>query len=158
MASKFMVDKGVADPNRIGIVGESYGGYAALKGAVKTPDLYRCAVGFNGVYDLKKFVKDKWWYIGRGQVVKTMIGNYSDKRISPTNRDREILCPVLIAAATDDRVVKANQSKKMVKALQRSGRECKFLEFQDGGHGFNTYKSRLSFMKALENFLAEHMK
>ncbi|MBW1750876.1 MAG: S9 family peptidase [Deltaproteobacteria bacterium] len=155
---QFMLDKGIADPHRIGIVGGSYGGYAALMGVVKTPDLYQCAVGFNGVYNLKKLVKDKMWYIGRGRVLRTMIGNYSDKSISPTNRAGEILCPVLLAVASDDRVIRSSQSKKMSKALQRSGRECKFLEFKDGGHGLETYESRLGFMKALESFLVKHLK
>ncbi len=49
---KAMIDQKLADPRRICIAGGSYGGYAALAGAAFTPDLYACAISFNGVFDL----------------------------------------------------------------------------------------------------------
>lgn len=51
-ATRWAIAQGIADPRRICIFGASYGGYAALEGAVKEPDLYKCAIGYVGVYDL----------------------------------------------------------------------------------------------------------
>ena len=49
---RWLTEKGYADAERIAIVGASYGGYAALMGVIKTPELYNCAVSFAGVTDL----------------------------------------------------------------------------------------------------------
>ncbi|MBK7486475.1 MAG: S9 family peptidase [Nitrospira sp.] len=62
-AAQYAIDNSMADPNRICIVGGSYGGYAALMGTVKTPDFYRCAVSFAGVSDLIGFLKEKRSYL-----------------------------------------------------------------------------------------------
>jgi dipeptidyl aminopeptidase/acylaminoacyl peptidase len=59
---KWAVDQGIADPARICIVGGRYRGYAAVQGLVKTPDLYRCGVGLNGVYDLAERLADGRYY------------------------------------------------------------------------------------------------
>src|SRR5262249_36606925 len=56
-ATRWTIDERVADPARICIFGGSYGGYAALTGAFEDPDLYRCAIGYSGVYDLPLLFK-----------------------------------------------------------------------------------------------------
>ena len=60
---KMLVDKGIADPDHMCIVGASYGGYAALMGAIKTPELFRCAASLNGVTDLIDLINDMRFYI-----------------------------------------------------------------------------------------------
>ncbi len=160
-----IIAKGIANRNRICIVGGSYGGYAALMGAVKTPDLYACAVGFNGVYDLRKMIKDTLYYIDNGSrdYWETKIGGslsdsaYLDS-ISPIKRTNEIRIPILVAASDDDRVVRSSQTESMASAMKRSGVTYKHLEMEDGGHSLRTTKSRLAFMKELDSFLAQHLR
>ena len=55
----WLIEQGIADPERVCIVGSSYGGYAALMGALKTPELYRCAVSLAGVTDLKLLLREQ---------------------------------------------------------------------------------------------------
>jgi len=162
--AKYMIEQGIADPQRICIFGGSYGGYAALMGAVKTPDLYQCAVGWNGAYDLKKLMRDDLRYVNRGRVGywETSIGDFSNteflESISPANRAGEIRIPILLTAAKDDRVVRSSQTDVMASALRRAKVTYDYIEVDNGGHGYRSTESRLEFMKALDDFLDEHLK
>ena len=132
-------------------------------GAVKTPDLYRCAVALNGVFDLRKLIRNDWKYVGgRSGLGTAHIGDYSEKdfldEVSPAKRAGEIKVPVLVVAAKNDRNVPNNQSKDMVSALKREGVDHDYLELEDGGHSLSTISSRLAFFTALDNFLAAHLK
>jgi dipeptidyl aminopeptidase/acylaminoacyl peptidase len=97
---KWAVDNHVADAKRLCIVGASYGGYAALMGAVKTPDLYRCAVSFAGVSDLVDMSRE--WSGWKGdKAADKQLGNYWNdrdnlKKTSPANHAAEIHIPVLL--------------------------------------------------------------
>lgn len=156
---KHVIGKGIADPDRIAIFGISYGGYAALMGAVKTPDLYRCSVGVNGVYDLKSLVRDMLSVVGpTAKYLRAVIGDPSDPGLSPEARVDEIKIPVLLVAATDDITVPFDQTKGMAKVLRKVKADYEFLELDSGGHGLLTKESRLAFMKALVQFLDKHMK
>lgn len=160
---RHLIDKGIADPNRICIFGISYGGYASFMGAIRTPDLYQCAASLNGVSDLRRFIRANSKYVeGRSGLITANVGDYSDDRnmlreFSPKLRANEITIPILIAAAGDDRVVLAEQSSSMASALRSAGKDYTFLELESGGHSLTTSESRLTFMKALEGFLARHL-
>jgi dipeptidyl aminopeptidase/acylaminoacyl peptidase len=157
-----LISMGVADPNRICIAGISYGGYAALMGAVKTPNLYKCAIGTNGVYDLRDMIRSEFNYIGgRSQLGTAHIGQYSEKeflaKASPRKRASEIKIPILLIASDDDRTVRPKQSKDMASALKRNKVDYEFIELENGGHGMRTTESRLTYMEAVDKFLAKHL-
>ncbi|HEX9659866.1 MAG TPA: S9 family peptidase [Rhodothermales bacterium] len=161
--AQHLIAAGIADPHRICIFGISYGGYAALMGAVVTPEFYRCAVSLNGATDLRRLIRSRFNYIGgRSQLRTAHIGNYYDDRemlreASPKLRAGEITIPVLIAAADDDRVVEREQSSSMASALRAAGANYKFLELENGGHSLETTESRTAFMSELVSFLAENL-
>jgi len=162
--TKHLVNQGIADPNRICIFGRSYGGYAALMSTVKTQGLYRCAVGLNGVYNPKKMMGGEYKFVGKRDFAywEAVIGDYGDEKlfteISPESRAAEIRIPVLLAAADDDRVVRASQSKNMANALKRNKKSVEYLELESGGHSLTTSESRIPFFEALDDFLAKHLK
>lgn len=79
-ATHWAIQEGIADPQRISIYGGSYGGYAALEGAVKEPDLYKCAIGYVGVYDLRMMVN-------RGDIPQDIYGKDYLKRVLGTDMD-----------------------------------------------------------------------
>lgn len=79
-ATRWAIAQGIADPDRICIYGGSYGGYAALEGAVKEPNLYRCAIGYVGVYDLRLMVS-------RGDIPQDVYGKEYLKRVLGTDMD-----------------------------------------------------------------------
>ncbi len=159
----FMVKQGYADPDKVCIVGASYGGYAALMGAIKTPTLYRCAASLNGVTDLVSQVKHDM----KNLVDKDDWGRYLFERIGHPDDDREMLdrnspaqhadkieIPVLIIAGTEDEIVPFSQAKVMIRALQKAGVEHEFIELDDAGHNTLYYrKDAESVLNALERFL-----
>ena len=75
-SAQWAIHTGLASADRICIVGAGYGGYAAFMGAVKQPDLYRCAVSLGGVTDLLQIVADSRWYLNQKQLIESRIGSW----------------------------------------------------------------------------------
>jgi dipeptidyl aminopeptidase/acylaminoacyl peptidase len=139
-----LVKRGLADPERIAIYGASYGGYAALIGAIVTPDLYRAAVSLAGVSDLDRFMA----YVRREDGddsapyrywLKSIGDPKQDKpaidAVSPRLRAGEIRIPVLLMHGTADEIVPPKQSEEMKKALEKAGKSVKYIEFEGQPHG-----------------------
>lgn len=158
---KWLIAEGTVDPDRVCIMGGSYGGYAALMGAILTPNLYRCAISWAGVtnvtdmmrYDRSQLLPERyknWRQRVKGQDPVDM------KEISPTNRAAEIRIPLLLAHGTDDDNVLFKQAEKMLKALESAGRKPEFLRFEGVGHVLEDEADRIRFLAAVESFLAIH--
>ena len=161
-AVHWAVAQGVADPKRVCIVGGSYGGYAALMGVAKTPELYRCAVSFAGVSDLPDLIDFKSDYIGGREAAERMIGRlWADRAqlraTSPARNAEGIRAPVLLVHGTVDRVVPVDQSETMAKALRRAGKPYQYIELDGGDHHLTRHSHRMAFFRALESFLDEHL-
>lgn len=154
----WLAAQGYADAGRIAIAGGSYGGYAALMGLAKTPDLYRCGISFAGVSDLPDLIRDMQRYIG-GKAGARHIGRlWKDRPMlaenSPARRAADITAPVLLVHGQDDRVVSVDQSKKMRSALEKAGRKVSYVELKGGDHYLSSYPDRLTFLTESEEFLS----
>lgn len=153
--AQWLIERGAADPKRICIFGGSYGGYAALMGAVKTPDLYRCAISLNGVTDLAQLYEDEYKF----EHAKTLREFLNDKRDenSPIRHIDKIKIPILLAHGENDRSVFYYHSSRMAAALKRAGKDHEFLTLKDGDHHLSRGDNRLAFFRALDAFLAKHL-
>ena len=157
----WLIDRGFADPARICIFGGSYGGYAALMGAVKTPNLYACAASLNGVFDLVKFIK-----YASGTVGKVRVSHIGDARrdrrrlnlYSPARRAREIMIPVFLAHGDLDATVPVAQSKAMARALKKAGKQVSLLILEGSAHSLMTQTNRTLFLTQLEIFLGQSLR
>lgn len=137
---------GRVDPNRVAICGASYGGYAALMGAVRRPELYKAAVSIAGVSDLPRMLSDmKWRDDGDEELYYrlwvTRLGDPETemdklKAASPALRAGEVKSPVLLIHGLDDRVVPHQQSAYMAGALKRAGKAHEHIEVKEAGHGY----------------------
>jgi dipeptidyl aminopeptidase/acylaminoacyl peptidase len=161
-AVQWAVQQQLADAKRVAIVGGSYGGYAALMGAVKTPTTFRCAASFAGVTDLRDLIAFRGLFIGGAQDAESRIGKYwSDRQrlkdTSPLEQVARIQVPVLLVHGTADVVVPVAQSQDMASALKRAGKAVRYIEQKDGDHNLSRYSHRLEFFTALEGFLTEHL-
>ncbi len=156
--TKWMIDNGYADPKKICIVGASYGGYAALMGAVKTPDLYKCSVSFAGVTDVARLVKKAQRYL-IGKVAKEQIGSkYGDlKKHSPVKNAEAINVPVLLIHGEEDRIVDVGHSRKMNKTLKKKKKDVTYLELEEGSHYLSINANRVATFKAMDEFLQKHL-
>lgn len=154
----WLVEQGIADPKRIGIFGASYGGYAALMAAVKTPEVFRCAAGYAGVYDLRAEVKHDSRYLG-GDMQKEFMGDDSKllKAASPIYGVDQIRIPILLGHGVDDPNVHVSQSKKMAKALEKADKQVELVLYKDEIHGYALGSTAIDFASRLERFFAQHL-
>ena len=158
-AANWLVAEGIADKERLCIVGRSYGGYAALMATVKTPELFRCAISFAGISDLRKFIGARRGYGDQGRLNEDQIGRRSGdlKARSPLHHASEIKTPILLAHGEDDRVVDVAQSRIMAEELEDQGKQVEYLELPDGDHYLSVQANRHAFFRAMDRFLAQHL-
>lgn len=155
--TRWLFEQGVADPQKTSILGASYGGYAALMGAVKTPDLFRCSVAINGVSDLQRLISDANDYIDGTYSTRHIGRLWGDRGMlrenSPALRADEVKVPVLLIHGEDDRVVPLAQSIRMRRALERADKDVTYVELEDGSHFLNVNDNRVTALRAIDDFL-----
>ena len=156
-ATKWIVNEGVADPNRICIVGGSYGGYAALMG-VATSDLYQCAVSFAGVTDLAQLLKNSRMFTN-GKMVRQMLGDNRSKlmKTSPVNLASQIKVPVLLVQGEDDSRVPLKHGKSMRDAMKKANVDFIYIQQENSDHFLTLKANRLQFFRETEKFLERHI-
>ena len=134
---------GRADPKRVAICGASYGGYAALMGAVRRPELYRAAISIAGVSDLPEILEDERQDGLDSPIYQLWVRRIGDPKAdaarliaaSPRRRVNEIKAPVLLIHGLDDPVVAVAQSRMMAQALKGAGKSAELVTLRDAGHG-----------------------
>ena len=157
-ATKWAIEKGIADPERVCIVGGSYGGYAALMGAA-TSDLYKCSVSFAGVSDLLYLLDDSRRYGGE-ETLRIMLGNKSRQELkdtSPVNLADKIKIPVLLVQGDDDSRVLLKHGQKMRDAMEEAGVDYQYIEQENSDHFLTLKRNRLQFFQETEKFLKNHI-
>jgi dipeptidyl aminopeptidase/acylaminoacyl peptidase len=157
-AAKWLVEQDIAVADKMCIVGASYGGYAAAMAAVKTPNLFKCAISFAGVTNLKKLVVRSRKYTN-SKFVKNQIGDKSDdlKARSPYYHADKVKIPMLFIHGEDDRVVDVEQSRIMVDELKNFDKSVEYLELENGDHYLSIQKNRHATFKAMDTFLKKHL-
>lgn len=158
----WLVAEGIVDRKRVCLVGSSYGGYAALWGATRNPERYRCAASFAGVSDLKRQIKyDRGFLYGknRDQWRSTVTGDdatFDLNSISALPQVARLTRPVLLAHGEEDSRVQFKQSKLYADALAKAGKEHEFYAYKKEGHGFENPVNMKHWLDHLEAFLTKH--
>ena len=155
-ATEWTVAQGLVDRSRMCIYGASYGAYASLEGVSKDPALYKCAVGYVGVYDLPMLVadaSDKSTRLENWR--KDWIGTDPAElaKASPNLHADRIKVPVFLAAGGEDETAPIKHTEKMEAALKKAGVPVETLYFSTEGHGFYTLEHRREFYTRLLAFL-----
>jgi dipeptidyl aminopeptidase/acylaminoacyl peptidase len=159
-ATRWLVKEGVADPERMCIYGASYGAYAALMGVTKETDLYRCAVGYIGVYDLPTLHTDG--DIQETKSGRTYVTDWIGERstlaaVSPNRLADRIKVPVMLAAGGEDKRAPIQHTELMEKALIKAGVPVETLYYPTEGHGFYKEEHRREYYTRLLAFFARHL-
>jgi len=164
-AVDFAVQKGIADPNRVAIMGGSYSGYAALAAMTFSPEIFVCGIDICGISNLTDWMESfpPYW----GSVIDLMAIRVGDVRTeegrkllaerSPINYVDLIQRPLLIAQGVNDPRARQNESDKIVQALQTKNLKVTYVLYPDEGHGFARSENRLSFYAVAEAFLSQHL-
>jgi len=158
---RWLIDSGVADPDRICIFGASYGGYASLIGLTKTPELFTCGAALGGISDLAEqlattsAILDQEAFIrrlGRPGVDPSRI-----EETSPLTHVSRIRAPVFLAHGTEDRIVRSTQSEEMARALAAAGKPHHLFMIEGQPNALVGEAERIRFYRNLEAFFHRHL-
>lgn len=163
---RWLAQQGIVDPKRVCIVGGSYGGYAALAGVTLDPGVYRCAVSWAGVSDLRRMLRDeardtgyndnpalRYW--SRFMGADGFGDNSLDDR-SPAFLAARAEAPILLLHGRDDHVVPIVQSRVMADALRKAGKPHEFIEMNGEDHWLSRSDTREQVLTEMLRFLQAH--
>jgi len=164
-AVEWAVGKGIADRDRVGIFGGSYGGYAALAGVTFTPEVFAASVSIVGPSNLITLMNSlpPYWapmiemFAKRVADHRTPEGRRTLRDMSPLTHVDEIVKPLLIGQGANDPRVKQQESDQIVKAMQAKDLPVTYVLYPDEGHGFAKPENNIAFQAIAEAFLAEHL-
>lgn len=151
-SSRWLGSQGIADPNRVAILGWSYGGYAALMEGETDPKLYKAVVAIAPVTDLG-LLKQEQKHFTNSQVVSDFIGSAEDAEGSPLRHVDSIQAPVLLVHGDMDWNVRFEQSEKMAAALKGVGKEVDFLTFKGLDHQLDDSSARTEMLTRIGELL-----
>lgn len=156
-ATKAMIESGVADAKRICMFGASYGGYAALMGAVREPELYRCVIGSAGVYNLPMMftegdIADR--QSGLAYLKEVLGENQADlKSRSPVFNVDKIKANVLLIHGAKDQRAPMEQVESLKAAFDKIGKKYQWMEIGNEAHGYYDEENRLKVYNKVLAFL-----
>lgn len=161
---QWAIDQGIANPEKIGIYGASFGGYATLAGITFTPDLYAAAVDYVGVsniFTLLDTVPPYWETmlnmfhvrVGHPEKDKELL-----KSVSPVFHADKIKTPLFVAQGANDPRVNKQESDQIVEALKKRGVDVEYMVKENEGHGFMNEENKIEFYNAMTEFLDKHLK
>ena len=160
---KWLIEQGIANPNRIAIYGGSYGGYATLAGLTFTPDLYACGIDYVGVSNLFTFMQTipPYWR-PMLEMMYEQVGHPKHDAdqlaaTSPALHADKIKVPLFVAQGANDPRVNKAESDQMVEALRQRGVVVEYMVKDNEGHGFHNQENRFDFYRAMERFLKAHL-
>ena len=145
--------------------GGSYGGYAALVGATRTPETFACVVDVFGIANLLTFMAAippywrPWFSVWKRRVgdPDTEAGRAFLRERSPLTHIARAARPILVAQGLEDVRVTRAESEQIVAALRERGVPVTYITFRDEGHGFARPENHLAFRAVTEAFLARHL-
>ncbi len=164
-AVDWAVKRKIADPQKVGIWGGSYGGYAVLVGLTFTPERFACGVDLFGPSSLITLMENvpPYW-VPLMPILKDRVGDHTTEEgrkllheRSPLHRVDRIRRPLLIGQGANDPRVKQVESDQIVRAMKEKGIPVTYVLYPDEGHGFARPENRLSFFAVMEQFLAQHL-
>jgi dipeptidyl aminopeptidase/acylaminoacyl peptidase len=157
---KYAIDAKLADPAKICIYGGSFGGFSALIQPILYPGMYKCAIGYVGVYDLAMELRNEEsssesterWYartLGTDPAVLA--------KQSPALRAREVKVPVMLVHGKADDHVRMNQFRAMDRALRDVGNPPETFLGAGEGHGFANPDNIAEMYRRMETFLDKYI-
>lgn len=164
-AVNWAVEEGIAQKDKIAIMGGSYGGYATLVGLTVTPKEFACGVDIVGPSNILTLLSTipAYWQPAI-QMFKDRVGDFTTeegkeflRKRSPLTYVDRIERPLLIGQGANDPRVKQAEADQIVSAMQERKIPVTYVLFPDEGHGFARPENNLAFFAVTEAFLAEHL-
>lgn len=163
-AKKYLISTGYIDPDKIGIIGGSYGGYMVLAGLTFRPDEFAVGVDLFGISNWVRTMQNipPWWESFKEALYAEMGNPETDleylRRISPLFHADNIQKPLMVLqGANDPRVLKV-ESEEIVEAVKKKGIPVEYIVFDDEGHGFIIKENQITAYKAILDFLNKYLR
>ena len=168
-ATRWAIDQGIADPERICIAGGSYGGYATLMGLITAPDLYQCGVGIVGVYDLVWFREGDGsdFSRGRDRASRRNFERFMSSHVAASAEGLEAWSPVHLAERIEAEVfivhggsdvrVPLGHAERLREAMRAHDKPYQWMVKDEEGHGFFDVENRVALYEAMLAFLNRHI-
>jgi dipeptidyl aminopeptidase/acylaminoacyl peptidase len=163
-SKQFLIDSGVIDPERIGIMGGSYGGYMVLAALAFEPEVFDVGVNIFGVSNWLRTLTSipPWWESFRLALYAEMGDPSTDeerlRRISPLFHAERIVKPLIVLQGANDPRVLQVESDEIVAAVKANGVPVEYLVFPDEGHGFVNRANEIKGYRAIKEFLDQHLR
>jgi dipeptidyl aminopeptidase/acylaminoacyl peptidase len=163
--ARWLVQQGIADPKRVAIIGASYGGYAALMGLVKEPELFRCAVSWVGVSDIELMYAAHWSDapgVWKEHGMPQLIGDREKdaeqlRSTSPLQQAARIRNPLLIGHGKLDRRVPVEHGRRLYAAVKPHNPAVEYVEYDEEGHGWYKPETQVQWWQRVVAFLGRHL-
>ena len=164
-AVEWAVEQGIAQRDKVAIMGGSYGGYATLVGLTYTPEVFACGVDIVGPSSLVTLLENvpPYW-IPFMPVMKVRVGDIDTEegkqvllKRSPLTLVDKIARPLLIGQGANDPRVTQLEADQIVDAMRAKNIPVTYVLYPDEGHGFSLEPNRMSFNAVTEEFLAQHL-
>jgi dipeptidyl aminopeptidase/acylaminoacyl peptidase len=164
---RYLAGQGIVDPAKVCIAGASYGGYAAMAGVTLQSGIYRCAVAVAGVADLRRHLNytalesggtenltRRYWlrFIGAKDAGDPVV-----EQLSPARHADHLSVPLLLIHGSIDTVVEPAESKMMLEAAQKAGKNVQLVTLKGEDHNLARSETRLQMLEAMATFLRANL-
>ncbi|MDH7485973.1 MAG: S9 family peptidase [Anaerolineae bacterium] len=158
--ARWLADSGVADPQRIAVMGGSYGGFMVLAALTAYPDLWAAGVDIVGIANFVTFLENTGPW--RRHLREAEYGSLAHHRaflesISPIHHVDKIRAPLMVIHGANDPRVPLGEAEQIVEALRARGVPVEYLRYEDEGHGLVKLKNRLDAYPKVADFLDRHL-
>jgi dipeptidyl aminopeptidase/acylaminoacyl peptidase len=154
-AALHLIEEGLADPDRMAMFGWSYGGYAALAAASRTPQIYQCTIAGAAVADYVQSAVDSTRGYAADGIGKIWIDVYEKGAVQPVDEVEKVNVPILLIHGSVDSRVLPNQARLYRKALDKAGKYYKYVELDGADHFSSTlfYDHQILLFESMIDFL-----
>lgn len=165
-ATRWAIERKLADPQRICIAGGGYGGYSTLMGLIRDSELYRCGVAWQAITDIGLMYELEWtsslpshWKAyGMPALVGDRVKDAEQfDATSPLKQAHRIKQPLLLAFGSADRRVPIEHGTRFRDAVKKTNEQVEWVEYANEGHGLYKPENRYDFYSRMEKFLATHL-
>jgi dipeptidyl aminopeptidase/acylaminoacyl peptidase len=152
---------GIADPERIGIMGGSYGGYMTMAGLTEFPELFAAGANLFGIVNFETFFAQSVHWMGAVSKIEygdpdTQVDMLRD--LSPIHKIDRVKAPTIVLHGANDTNVPVIEAEQVVESLQQRGVPLEYVLFPDEGHGFNKTPNRIRAVIAIVRWFVSYLK
>lgn len=157
---KFVTEAGLADPERIGIMGGSYGGYMVMAGITEYPEMFAAGANLFGIVNFETFFANTEPWMAAISTVE-----YGDpasepellRKLSPIHRVDRIVTPTIVLHGANDTNVPVVEAEQVVESLDERGVPVKYVLFPDEGHGWGKIENRVTSDVEIVKWFEAHL-